>query len=212
MSSDERKTEATTQGGTTRNATERTCWTARNAPRSPGRFKQFFKAKEERQMARRKMRSWKSDNGDTDERAGMVILDRKDGKEYILLVKGREAGLLGLPKGHIKYGETRQQGALRECHRETNLTCLIHPDDDGIRIGGATYFVAIHNLQTMGEVKIQDTKEIMDTEWMDTNELTKMSEQENVRSIANHDLRALMRPDNIRKVRARGDDLVKESL
>ena len=45
-----------------------------------------------------------------------------------LLIKAKGGGYCGFPKGHIEYGESEREAAMRETLEETSLHVKIHPD------------------------------------------------------------------------------------
>ena len=52
--------------------------------------------------------------------SGAVLYTEKDGERRYLLVRGK-SGHIGFPKGHVEYGETEREAALREISEETGL-------------------------------------------------------------------------------------------
>jgi 8-oxo-dGTP pyrophosphatase MutT (NUDIX family) len=55
--------------------------------------------------------------------AGGIVLKKENDKTLILLIK-HEDGFLVFPKGHINYGETEEEAALREVKEEAGLINL----------------------------------------------------------------------------------------
>lgn len=56
---------------------------------------------------------------------GAVIFKREDDDIKVLLIKNRMGGRWSFPKGHVEYGETERQTALREVFEETGLKIQI---------------------------------------------------------------------------------------
>ena len=56
---------------------------------------------------------------------GAILFTEKDNERRYLLVKGK-SGHIGFPKGHIEYGETEEENALREISEETGLTVQLY--------------------------------------------------------------------------------------
>lgn len=54
---------------------------------------------------------------------GSVMYTERDGERLYLLIKN-ESGHIGFPKGHVEYGESETETALREVFEETGLTCV----------------------------------------------------------------------------------------
>lgn len=56
-----------------------------------------------------------------DKTCGAVLFTRIDGIPHFLIVKNRDSGHIGYPKGHIELGETEIETAVREVFEETGL-------------------------------------------------------------------------------------------
>ena len=56
---------------------------------------------------------------------GTIPYTVKDGTIYYLLIKNKNGGDCGFPKGHIEAGETEQETALRETWEETSVKPMI---------------------------------------------------------------------------------------
>lgn len=62
--------------------------------------------------------------------SGAVLYTEKDNERRYLLVKTK-SGHIGFPKGHVEYGETEKENALREISEETGITAQLL---DGFRM------------------------------------------------------------------------------
>ena len=107
------------------------------------------------------------------QKAGVFIRRNTNGTELnksmqgdVLMVLGREAKKWGFPKGKKERRETVRQAAIRECREETGLVCAIEKDAQMYRIGATVYYEILFDQDTMGEISIQDTNEIMSWKWM----------------------------------------------
>lgn len=115
-------------------------------------------------------------------KAGVMIRRNTDStslgsnmKGDVLMVLGREARKWGFPKGSREKGESYIQAAIREGHEETGLVCAIDEDAQMYRIGSTIYFDVHLSDDTLGEIMIRDTKEIMDYKWVSAYELVRGS-------------------------------------
>lgn len=105
---------------------------------------------------------------------GAVIYRDNDGKtEYLLIFnkKGNANGHWGFAKGHMEFGETEKETALREIGEETGVKVEIlgsfkahtrYSPKEGV-IKDVIYFLAKH---TENEVKMQQS-EVGDYAWLD---------------------------------------------
>lgn len=59
---------------------------------------------------------------------GTVLYTVKDNVIHYLLIKARDDGYCGFPKGHVEAGETEYQTALRETWEETSIRAEIVGD------------------------------------------------------------------------------------
>lgn len=107
------------------------------------------------------------------QKAGVFLRRNTNGTELstsmegeVLMVLGREAKKWGFPKGKKERHETVRQASIRECREETGLVCAIENDAQMYRIGATVYFEILFDQETMGNISIQDTKEIMAWKWM----------------------------------------------
>ena len=66
----------------------------------------------------------------TERSCGTIPYTVKDGKIFYLLVKVKDDGCCGFPKGHVEGGESEIETALRETLEETSLRPII---SDGFR-------------------------------------------------------------------------------
>lgn len=58
---------------------------------------------------------------------GSIVFIRKGCVKYYLLVENH-SGHIGFPKGHIEFGETEEEAAVREVYEETFLKININPE------------------------------------------------------------------------------------
>ncbi len=58
---------------------------------------------------------------------GSVVFTRDGNIKKYLLIKNRDSGHIGFPKGHVENNETEPQTAKREVFEETGLTVEIDP-------------------------------------------------------------------------------------
>lgn len=58
---------------------------------------------------------------------GAVLYTEAEGERRYLLVKTK-SGHIGFPKGHVEYGETEEQNALREVFEETGISARLRSD------------------------------------------------------------------------------------
>lgn len=59
--------------------------------------------------------------------SGAVLYTEKNGERRYLLVRTK-SGHIGFPKGHVEYGETETESALREVLEETGITAQLRDD------------------------------------------------------------------------------------
>ncbi len=59
---------------------------------------------------------------------GIVVYKIEKEELKFLIVKNKDSGHIGFPKGHIEYGESEEETAKREVYEETGL--LVHIDND----------------------------------------------------------------------------------
>lgn len=59
---------------------------------------------------------------------GTVLFTVKDNVIYYVLLRARDDGYCGLPKGHVEEGENEQETALRETWEETSIRAEIVGD------------------------------------------------------------------------------------
>ena len=76
--------------------------------------------------------------------SGAVLHTEKDGERRYLLVKTK-SGHIGFPKGHVEYGETEKENALREISEETGITAQLL---DGFRMEYT--FTTLENTEKTG--------------------------------------------------------------
>ena len=66
----------------------------------------------------------------TEKSCGTIPYTVKNGNIFYLLVRAKDDGYCGFPKGHVENGENEKETALRETLEETSLMPAI---DDGFR-------------------------------------------------------------------------------
>ncbi len=76
--------------------------------------------------------------------SGAVLYTEKDGERRYLLVKTK-SGHIGFPKGHVEYGETEKESALREILEETGINAELL---DGFRMEYT--FTTLENTEKTG--------------------------------------------------------------
>ena len=76
--------------------------------------------------------------------SGAVLYTKKDGGRRYLLVKTK-SGHIGFPKGHVEYGETEKENALREILEETGISAQLI---DGFRMEYT--FTTLENTEKTG--------------------------------------------------------------
>ncbi len=123
--------------------------------------------------------------------AGIIIFRRiQDKKLYLLL--HYEAGHWGLPKGHVEYGESDTEAALREVTEETSLynididqnfkeelKYMFHRGDTKI-LKTVTFFLGETNQED-----VEISKEHKDHKWLPFNMAYKMLTFESAKEILN---------------------------
>ncbi len=58
---------------------------------------------------------------------GSIVYTLKEQVKYYLLIEN-DSGHIGFPKGHVEYGETEEETAVREVYEETGLKISINSD------------------------------------------------------------------------------------
>ncbi len=58
------------------------------------------------------------------EAAGYILFTREGGERRFLLLRNARHGTWSFPKGHLKRGEGRRDGALRELREETGINAI----------------------------------------------------------------------------------------
>jgi 8-oxo-dGTP pyrophosphatase MutT (NUDIX family) len=89
----------------------------------------------------------------------------------VLLVKGRSSGKWSFPKGHAKQGETEFEAAKRETMEETGLT--LGQFDRILHLSTGTYYLVYMSRDI--SCAVQDSKEVIATQWVPLNEISKLS-------------------------------------
>lgn len=93
---------------------------------------------------------------------GAVLYTAGESGRRYLLIKN-ESGHIGFPKGHVEYGETEEQTALREIYEETQLQVALAPGfrecyaylSDGYVQKEAVYFLSEFEA---GPIRIQESE------------------------------------------------------
>ena len=81
----------------------------------------------------------------------------------ILLVRGKQSGKWGFPKGHLERNEDLIGTAIREMKEETNIDVSESDIDKRIKLGDYTFFlVRMRKLEKVVEQK----SEILESKWM----------------------------------------------
>ena len=105
-------------------------------------------------------------------RSGGIIINPSFTK--ILLVLNRESVITGspkwgLPKGHMKIGESPNECAVREIEEETGLKLMINKTTPYIKINDTLYYIFIVPDTTPTNAK--DLFEIIDVKWVKLSDL-----------------------------------------
>ena len=108
-----------------------------------------------------------------DQRCGGIILNNTLDK--IILVLNRESVLngnpkWGLPKGHLKYGETSSECAIREIKEETGIQVKINTNTYSIKINDTLYYIFVLD-ENKYNPKPLDLFEIRDSKWINLTDL-----------------------------------------
>ena len=101
-------------------------------------------------------------------KCGIILFDEK--KESYLLVYGKKSQKWGFPKGHMEFGETPQETALREFYEETGYSLKNVDLDKTFMVKNNTYFLInvceVENHLIQKKKYIPDNKEIQFFEWI----------------------------------------------
>jgi len=103
-------------------------------------------------------------------KCGVIIYNNMS--ERYLCVKGRKSGKWGFPKGHMEYGESEKETALRELKEETGIN--LHHDmlKERIRFKNNIYFFIDTSIHYA--TNIHDHREIEKLEWFTFTEMDNM--------------------------------------
>ena len=109
-----------------------------------------------------------------EQRSGGIILNNT--LEKIILVLNRESVLngnpkWGLPKGHLKYGETHSECAIREIEEETGIKVKINTNTYSIKINDTLYYIFVLD-ENKYNPKPLDFFEIRDSKWINLTDLS----------------------------------------
>jgi len=100
-------------------------------------------------------------------KCGIIYFHEHD--QTYLLVLGKKSYKWGFPKGHMEYGESEEQTAIREFFEETGIhikdTSLLHK----IKFKNNIYFKV--NCFKKPVIQIQDTNEIVQVMWMSISDI-----------------------------------------
>ena len=103
------------------------------------------------------------------EKAGCIIISKEDPKKILLVRTDYLNNSFAFPKGHLEYGETFEQCALRETREETGLNVKLikkigickHPDYYGNELGKISFYLADSLLDEVdNNIKIDNSKTI----------------------------------------------------
>ena len=93
----------------------------------------------------------------------------------ILLVRGKQSGKWGFPKGHLEPNEDLIGTAIREMKEETNIDVSESDIDKRIKLGDYTFFlVRMYKLEKV----VKQESEILDSNWMLTEDIMKLDMNE----------------------------------
>ena len=110
---------------------------------------------------------------------GSIIV--KDNK--ILLIK-HHRGDYGFPKGHMEYGETEEETAIRETKEETNIDVIIDKSkryEIDYMTSKNTHKTAIYFLASpQNDIAIPQTTEIAEILWVDIDKVKDYLQFENI--------------------------------
>lgn len=93
-----------------------------------------------------------------------------DETEEFIVVKNRQSGYYGFPKGQVENGEDNIQAAIREIEQETGLRIPITYQHQFLKFKGHTFYVITIN-KKIRTFDIKDTTEIEHACWMTLDEL-----------------------------------------
>lgn len=114
-------------------------------------------------------------NGRRFHRAGVALLRYRSNQLELLCVHGSQHNKWSLPKGHLDYGETCIEAALRELKEETNV--VVDITEKYVYFGTyAIYFIEFVN--TPIQTKINDCNEIDRIKWMSISDVLKLSRRD----------------------------------
>ena len=105
-------------------------------------------------------------------KCGVILFDKN--LHQVLLVKGKQSQKWGFPKGHMEFGETEEETAVRELLEETGIhwTKDLH---NRIRFRNNVYFM-VETKKTDTDCHIHDVNEIEKVEWFTVDDIFKFPE------------------------------------
>ncbi len=121
-------------------------------------------------------------------KSGIIMV--RDG--YVLLVKGRQRGKWGFPKGHVESGESLETCAHREFREETGMTAVI-TNYNCMYYENSYYYLLDYTSSCLGHEDSykyrSDSEEIAEVKWFPISKLASFLTQRNQ---VNRDLWAYM--------------------
>ena len=127
-------------------------------------------------------------------KAGGIIFNSSLDK--VIMILNRESynkgeNKWGLPKGHLKEGESLYFGAKREIKEETGLTINLKKTNRCIKINDCYYYIII--LSKLSNTNPIDKNEIFKSEWINLNEIHNLN--------LNYDTRSVFKQKKLEKVK-----------
>jgi 8-oxo-dGTP pyrophosphatase MutT (NUDIX family) len=117
-----------------------------------------------------------SDNGDTEQRAGLIIQDAAD---RVLIVRG-PSGKWSFPKGCLKRGESAWDGAVRETREETGLDVELLAATGKVLLHrmevpmphGLYWIVSLRDPAVKDMIRKGQDREVLEIDWVPANRKT----------------------------------------
>lgn len=117
-------------------------------------------------------------------KAGGIIFNSSLDKVVMILNRdsyNKGENKWGLPKGHLKEGESIYYGAKREIKEETGLNINLKKANRCIKINDCYYYIII--LSKLIKTNPIDKNEIFKSEWIDLNEINNLNLNYDTRSV-----------------------------